>query len=583
MRRVAVRWWPRGGVDSRVKKRARSPGGERARGGAVVLPSVGTASRKNFISMLKVEKERLEAETVQKVAHLRQVELQYYIDHIGGIQTMATLLAGFAFTAFNGFEGGFNLDAFFFTRFQGSYDLVDGNGTLRVDPVKESFDAMMFVKFVMETFEVAAVTLTLGEMLYVMIETLIARLLGSRLALRGPDGSINTANRHLAEALANSTKHFILGLQWFLLSVLCHALRGMHIISSMLVLFILSFYWKSQFVTVGRLAKQFELKTAVITDFDDDLEASCGPESSGGLSESQRPSPAAHPRKVGRLWRKRGANKRGSIFAAVPEVTQEAQYAMVQFFNPLAQARALFDQVDDTHNPATKRTVLKNRPTQAARKLIMREQARQERGAEHQHAELEKGAACASPDGLVGSSRTTQRYTANSTRSPSIASYLHLRRSRNTELDRAPRRSEHERGGGAWSNLLFLFQSHDSGNEPRMPWDRRHSSSALRRQPSGRNPLERWRSILWPREEAADADDVVSAEPSVGLAIAPRGNAKGGAAETAARNMSRARPQVQVSFEETPSAVSHTTDAQLGASPAPSPASSLPRGTMDVV
>ena len=69
---------------------------------------------------------------------------------------------------------------------------------------------------------------TLGEMLYVMVETLIARLLGSRLALRGPEGSINVANRHLAKALANCTKHFIVGLQWFLLSILVHALKGMH-------------------------------------------------------------------------------------------------------------------------------------------------------------------------------------------------------------------------------------------------------------------------------------------------------------------------------------------------------------------
>ena len=63
----------------------------------------------------------------------------------------------------------------------------------------------------MQCFEVIAVTFTLGENLYVMVETLIARLLGSRLALRGPDGSIVIATKHLAQALANSTKHFISG------------------------------------------------------------------------------------------------------------------------------------------------------------------------------------------------------------------------------------------------------------------------------------------------------------------------------------------------------------------------------------
>ena len=49
--------------------------------------------------MLKVEKDLLQVETAQQISKLRQLELQYYIDHIGGIQTMATLLAGFSFTA----------------------------------------------------------------------------------------------------------------------------------------------------------------------------------------------------------------------------------------------------------------------------------------------------------------------------------------------------------------------------------------------------------------------------------------------------------------------------------------------------
>ena len=66
--------------------------------------------------MLKVEKELLEAETTQQVAHLRQIELQYYVDHIGGIQTMATLLAGFAFTAFVSIDGGFDANSLVFQK-----------------------------------------------------------------------------------------------------------------------------------------------------------------------------------------------------------------------------------------------------------------------------------------------------------------------------------------------------------------------------------------------------------------------------------------------------------------------------------
>ena len=49
--------------------------------------------------MLAVEKEKLMVETARDVAVLREAELKYYIEHISGVQTMATLLAGFAFSA----------------------------------------------------------------------------------------------------------------------------------------------------------------------------------------------------------------------------------------------------------------------------------------------------------------------------------------------------------------------------------------------------------------------------------------------------------------------------------------------------
>merc|ERR1719453_2506836 len=45
------------------------------------------------------KKDHLVAETTREVALLRETELRFYIDHIGGMQTMSTLLAGFAFTA----------------------------------------------------------------------------------------------------------------------------------------------------------------------------------------------------------------------------------------------------------------------------------------------------------------------------------------------------------------------------------------------------------------------------------------------------------------------------------------------------
>ena len=88
--------------------------------------------------MLHVEKEMLKASTAQQVSNLRATELQYYIDHIGSIQTVSTLLAGFAFTAFISMGGpGLEDDAVVFKSPDGSYTgTIDANGSLVVSPVE---------------------------------------------------------------------------------------------------------------------------------------------------------------------------------------------------------------------------------------------------------------------------------------------------------------------------------------------------------------------------------------------------------------------------------------------------------------
>ncbi len=80
--------------------------------------------------MLAVEKELLLASTSKEVSHLRNVELQYYLEHTSSIQTMATLLAGFAFTAFVSMDTvALSIDNVRFERPTGDYDATSVNGT----------------------------------------------------------------------------------------------------------------------------------------------------------------------------------------------------------------------------------------------------------------------------------------------------------------------------------------------------------------------------------------------------------------------------------------------------------------------
>ena len=61
--------------------------------------------------MLATEKENLLADTNQRIARLREKELSYYVSHLGGVQTIATLIAGFSFTALVRMDSTLNMAA----------------------------------------------------------------------------------------------------------------------------------------------------------------------------------------------------------------------------------------------------------------------------------------------------------------------------------------------------------------------------------------------------------------------------------------------------------------------------------------
>ena len=285
-------------------------------------------------TMLHVEKELLTATTAKEVADLRKTELNYYLEHIGSVQTMATLLAGFAFTGFVSMDlaevARLSSTSLYFMQMTGG--LLGGasteNGTqfsVNFSPEAQQIGPIEGVEFFFVALEVFSVVACLSELLWVMTETLIARLLGSRLALRGPDGSIIRATYHLAKVLATSTRRFIWGLQWFIFSVVCHSLNSLHLLISVPVFFILLNWWRSQFKQIDRLADIFAIKHTVSTAFEDS-----SPEVSemGVFGET--------------------SEGRGGVVRLHALRPKGWTGGFRHFFNPFASLHHLFDQVDDT-------------------------------------------------------------------------------------------------------------------------------------------------------------------------------------------------------------------------------------------
>jgi hypothetical protein len=191
------------------------------------------------------------------------------------------------------------------------------------------------------------VCLCLGEMLHVLVVSLVGRLLGSRLALRGPDGSIIRATKKLAAALAQCTRRFVIGLQYFLLSVVVHALRGMHPAVSLVVVLIIGYYWRSQFKAVGKLNRDFAL-------------GDTGPVSTAFLQRAGQSSGNL----LGR-WDVNVATRGVRWWQVFPRTLQ-------RFFNPAHHLHDLFHNVDDTDDQANAFEQQHAKPEEATINLIRR-------------------------------------------------------------------------------------------------------------------------------------------------------------------------------------------------------------------
>lgn len=314
--------------------------------------------------MLYVEKQRLLAETARDVAVLRETELGYYVEHIGAVQNMATLLAGFAFTAIVSLDvTSISRDSVLLLESSGAYTFDNASGMITPIPATAS-DGYQIWAFCAHVAQAILVVLCLGEMMHVMTETLVARQLGSRLALRGVDGSIISATRRLAASLANSTKRFFQGLQYFLLSVVFHALRGMHPALAAVVAVIILVYLRGQGSLVRQLAVDFELKSAVNTVFPEAGSPS-DRGSPGKLKRAKSFDPAfaleQHPSIFGRV--RRAGRVLGSIIGPVNH-----------------QLRVLYEQVDDVEGAPGLHSGHR-KPTEATATLIHRVETDQFRNA----------------------------------------------------------------------------------------------------------------------------------------------------------------------------------------------------------
>ena len=161
--------------------------------------------------MLAAEKAQLRTSLALEQLMLRDKELNYYLNTMSSVSTQATLLAGFAFAQLTGYEYD-EPDEGYFTLAQLE---ALGIGHVSQDASARGIEGWSWLTWVEQLLQLCFIISTAACMflqLWAVQACTVSTVMGQGLALRGPDGSMDKAVRHLARQSRATYAMFSLGI-----------------------------------------------------------------------------------------------------------------------------------------------------------------------------------------------------------------------------------------------------------------------------------------------------------------------------------------------------------------------------------
>ncbi|KAL1519959.1 hypothetical protein AB1Y20_023445 [Prymnesium parvum] len=207
--------------------------------------------------MLYADKENLKTRVAQELLSVREKEMTFYAKNLSMVGTHAALLAGFAFTILSQYKfkspdgGVISRSTREFlgmtvscesTRF---YDESsgDGYGTCNQLGIAGWAWDTWFIQ-IFQGLHLALTTLGMTVQLWTVYTCVFTNILGLHLALRGPEGSVDRAVRHMAQQNRMVLKKFTAGLVLFLLSVIFFSLSEYYFyVSFVIVGLVITISW----------------------------------------------------------------------------------------------------------------------------------------------------------------------------------------------------------------------------------------------------------------------------------------------------------------------------------------------------
>ena len=155
--------------------------------------------------MLYADKQNLKTEIAVELLRVREKEINFYSGNLTMVGTQSALLAGFAFAILA--QKNFTLPAGGFW----PAEWREALGMSQIDPdqygwsaesVEQGFHGWTWEIIVIQLCQCAhliSITIAMSLQLWTLYTCVLTNILGLSLALRGPEGSVDRAVRHLAE------------------------------------------------------------------------------------------------------------------------------------------------------------------------------------------------------------------------------------------------------------------------------------------------------------------------------------------------------------------------------------------------
>ena len=215
--------------------------------------------------MIYADKENLKTRVAQEILLVREKEMKFYTRNLSMLGTHAALLAGFAFTILSQHHFMTPDEGFLSYESEVLLGMWPDNSTHLGSPaiqVQKGMAAWPWHVWCHQIFQLLHLCFTaMGILLHLwtVYTTVVTNILGLHLALRGPEGSVDRAVRHMAQQNQFALRKFLYGLVLFNLSLLFFTLSEYHIFVSVFTIVCIVTLSRATFLHINELGNLFYL------------------------------------------------------------------------------------------------------------------------------------------------------------------------------------------------------------------------------------------------------------------------------------------------------------------------------------